>query len=1535
MNRIKTIIREISGLANDPGSNLETILNAIAEGVHDYFYQDERDFGTVMSYIVLYPHTPQQFRLPAVYPESYRDSLNQALEEAMKNNGNTPRGVAYEAYRSREIQNIGDVRASKYAHIYAPHHKSDLPDTRSHLSVPIIAYRRRPRPEHSYEKIGVISIETDRANAFSQTDEQIVELLADYSAGIVDNKRIALSLEALQNSTHELAGTLSLNTLDEICNRVAQMAVDVLKHLHQEVAFCHVALLEQVGSDRVLNFRATYGNSQILVQKVGDNRLNLDNPPETLQGKVGIIGRCVLTNKTINAGETREHEDYIELDAHVRSQLAIPIKLEDAVLGAISVEFFEAHAFDMNEQRILESLAGAAAIAIQNVRMRVALQEISEISSTYPDIIDVLKVVKDKITELVTFQHSQSVNVALGIVSKEGGVRYDYPLVSENLLPVLLRPNQGLSQHVIRTGKELYRGNVKYDHDYISSNENAVSAFLAPVIVGASKGDSGSVMAIISIQSPIENAFDEYTFQIVRLFAGQAAVAIRSHRLFRALRKLHEISSRTDPYKTTFVTPMLSEGDLLPDRTTLMVRALDEEETVNFSDLKTEVMKAVDDDGLLTHTQQFAALGKNQYLLSKASNETQLASMIFQIAEAIISFHDEVQFEAMLVTFIAEEKAVNANLYSFTDIEEEQFPKIQTEPLSKLNLVSHVIEQRQIITSDHIYELSLPEFRHYQSFIFVPMILDESSNGVLAIFSHRKDAFNADDEWMLQNIADRAAEAYSNFRRVRRLNEGVLALNEIDRQIIGTASIDEERKNPLEPIWAFIVDTAIKLSEANGGAMLLYHPENETLELVHKEGDYDNGELNQVYTLDEPDSLESLAARERRIVTHADLKASVFAAMKESSLIAVPLIADDREDNHDNRSDQLHLIGVLTVRSKWRNVFDNEKIDLLKALAGQAVVALRYSKLISRMGYLFNTNLTLSHLNSGEAAQLILDKALEFIAPKEGLRGIIYTLDIATATLNLRCSAGFDPDNENHRKWLDRMAFLGLDHQNGISEAANERRRYHIEDVQEKREFQNFYADMPEIRSICSVAIYGSRESINGHEGNPQVVRGVITLISSEPKAFATVDRRLLIFFANQVELAWLYINQKRRMEELATINQEWGQVISDEDDSRARWRKLNIWDKVERLIGAKNGLIKERHLGTGELLWADDHNVLPDFDDMTEDIETILDQTAPSDIHMQVVDTQKAINIPDVKHRRSDLILSDQTTTFHIQPARSQLTVPMIDKDSKVRGIISVESPIPFAFDANDMRFLQVLVNQAWSVIDSAQSQRNRWEAGVLPTFFSMLHDHKNTLTGLRGLLLSRPEITGDGGDASNRIQRYVKLVEETQFAFNQLRDQESMVSEIHPVSTILEQVRKQFVSVYPQFDTPELVSIESHHCEGICIQVDTRLQHIFRNLLYNAVQYGKPPIIIGVASNPETQMLSFWVEDRGLGIHDDILDKIYEPKFERNDEQGWGLGLWFTKLFVQSMGGIIEKPVPVNLKEQQGTRFRFWLPIANCNEV
>ena len=107
-------------------------------------------------------------------------------------------------------------------------------------------------------------------------------------------------------------------------------------------------------------------------------------------------------------------------------------------------------------------------------------------------------------------------------------------------------------------------------------------------------------------------------------------------------------------------------------------------------------------------------------------------------------------------------------------------------------------------------------------------------------------------------------------------------------------------------------------------------------------------------------------------------------------------------------------------------------------------------------------------------------------------------------------------------------------------------------------------------------------------------------------------------------------------------------------------------------------------------------------------------------------------------------------------------------------------------------------------------------------------------------------------------------------------------------------------------------------------------RLGQVLTNVLQNAVKFSPPerPVAAEVARSDGS--LAFTITDRGPGIPEDELERIFE-RFHQTDaaatrrSEGAGLGLYITKQLVEAMGGSIE----VRSKLGAGSTFRVILPV------
>lgn len=102
-------------------------------------------------------------------------------------------------------------------------------------------------------------------------------------------------------------------------------------------------------------------------------------------------------------------------------------------------------------------------------------------------------------------------------------------------------------------------------------------------------------------------------------------------------------------------------------------------------------------------------------------------------------------------------------------------------------------------------------------------------------------------------------------------------------------------------------------------------------------------------------------------------------------------------------------------------------------------------------------------------------------------------------------------------------------------------------------------------------------------------------------------------------------------------------------------------------------------------------------------------------------------------------------------------------------------------------------------------------------------------------------------------------------------------------------------------------------------------------RNLVSNAVKYGgeEPEVVIDVRARDSDQALTISVEDRGLGISEQALRRLFEP-FYRSPRardlqiEGSGLGLSLVAEFAEAHGGTVE----VDTRVGEGSRFTVVLP-------
>lgn len=131
---------------------------------------------------------------------------------------------------------------------------------------------------------------------------------------------------------------------------------------------CSIMLLDE--RTNTLKIRATQSMSRDYLKK----------PP--LKIGEGIAGKVVKKNEPIIVADVRKEPDYKYRDIAIReglvSMLSVPMRVKNKVIGVLNVYTSKPHEFTEKEIEIISSIAGQAAIVIENTELMVKTKILQE-----------------------------------------------------------------------------------------------------------------------------------------------------------------------------------------------------------------------------------------------------------------------------------------------------------------------------------------------------------------------------------------------------------------------------------------------------------------------------------------------------------------------------------------------------------------------------------------------------------------------------------------------------------------------------------------------------------------------------------------------------------------------------------------------------------------------------------------------------------------------------------------------------------------------------------------------------------------------------------------------------------------------------------------------------------------------------------------------------------------------------------------------------------------------------------------------------
>ncbi len=214
---------------------------------------------------------------------------------------------------------------------------------------------------------GVLNVDSDRLNAFSDEDEQLLRDLAVQAAQVIHNtwlyeqiRQKARLFETLTSISKTINSTLNLDDVLSVITREAS-------HL-MAGKLCSLLMLDQTGE--WLELRSSYGAGDSYINKP---RLAVD---ESLLGTV-VRRKKALQVENVQLSSRYQHIEVARQEGLV-SLLGVPLLFGGKCIGTLSVYTGEHRSFSNEEVRILSALAEFSGIAIEKARLYERLVDIEE-----------------------------------------------------------------------------------------------------------------------------------------------------------------------------------------------------------------------------------------------------------------------------------------------------------------------------------------------------------------------------------------------------------------------------------------------------------------------------------------------------------------------------------------------------------------------------------------------------------------------------------------------------------------------------------------------------------------------------------------------------------------------------------------------------------------------------------------------------------------------------------------------------------------------------------------------------------------------------------------------------------------------------------------------------------------------------------------------------------------------------------------------------------------------------------------------------
>ncbi len=765
--------------------------------------------------------------------------------------------------------------------------------------------------------LGTLEVYSREPNLYDEEDLALLEVIAAQAAQAIENaRRYELTdeqlarrirqLAALQQVAHEMNATLDPNAI---------LRLAVKEAVSSTVADYSLILLWNEERER-LELKAAHGYTQEELARLQEQVFTPDQ---------GVVGRVFRTGERILIGDVSQAEEYVPLAKGVRSEMAVPIRVEGEVVGVINVESRHLDAFQEEDVLFLEALAEDTGTALGNVRrfqelvrereraqarnrLLDAVLALGRLFSAEMDLEEYLTEVAYTISEALEFRY-----VLINLVD-DRDPRYMRRMAAAGI-PLTeferLRRDRPTVEYYERFFRPEFQLSRSYFVPYPYSSElvsgQGVEIFVpeGEQVVEDEKAwhpedifmipfyrSDGSLLGVISVDVPYNGLRPtEDVAEALELFARQAAVAVENVKLVQVTHQ----------------------------------RARQQEALFNLS-----------------------------ARLAVALDEREICRRL------VDQLHESLGYDYLGV-FLVDERTGDRVLFAHRGWEDapEGWRIPPGQGLSERPLLDGQVHYTPDVTQEPNYVPGLASGAE----VDVPIRVGDRIAGVLVVESQEPHAFRDEDLALLLAAANQAGLALERarlFRSTQQRLEQVTALLESARALSTRLEPTEVFQTMVDLIHRYLPVDTVALMAVEGEELRPVAtsglPESFVQEMRVRIGE---GLSGQVAASGEPLSVEDVLQDRRAKYLQFDEEAGLHA------YLGVPIVYQDK------------VLGVLSVMARKPGTFSQEHVDLLMGMADQAAVALENARLFAESQRRLQEVTTLNRIGRALSAAVELDDLME------------------------------------------------------------------------------------------------------------------------------------------------------------------------------------------------------------------------------------------------------------------------------------------------------------------------------------------------------------------------------------------------------------------------------------------------------------------------------------------------------------------------------------------------------------------------------